>query len=160
MPARLVHDFHQLDPGSCSGNAAQNEQLLASLDISVLVGLRLWWESTTGCPKINQRLHWLQLMWLQHLKGCSSEDKVTEATVKVLFKVEVVKWINEVGPVEMSIDTEHLAEDSLANIDKIWRKATALANPVTLACKLREGSIECCWTGWNWSVRARGIQAT
>jgi len=77
-------------------------------------------------------------MRFQHVNLHSSEHKVTEAAVHALLEIEVVKWLDEVGPVQVSIDTEHLTEDSLANFMEVRGKAAALANPVTLASKLGE----------------------
>jgi len=54
---------------------------------------------------------------------------MTEVTVKVLVKAEVVE-VDEVSPVEVSVDTEHLTEDGLADVNEVLWKATALANPI------------------------------
>jgi hypothetical protein len=54
----------------------------------------------------------------------------------VLIKVEMVEWFDEVSPVEVRINTEHLAEDCLADVDKLWWEAAALANPITRTSKL------------------------
>lgn len=139
------------------GGAAQCKQLLAGLDIGVLVGLGLWWESPAGGPEIDQGLHWLQLVGLQHVESGSSEDEVTEATVEMLLEIQVVVRLNEVSPVKVGIDTEHLTEDSLTDVDKVLGETTALANPVTLTCELREGSVETGWTSGNWGVRSWGV---
>jgi hypothetical protein len=52
----------------------------------------------------------------------------------------------------MSVYTEHLAEDSLADVVKLSWEATALANPVAGASKLGEGGVERCGTSWDGSV--------
>lgn len=83
---------------------------------------------------------------------------MTEAAVHTLVKIEVVEGVDEMSPVEMSIDTEHLTEDGLADVYKLGWEATALANPVTRASKLREGCVQSTWAGWNWGVRARGVE--
>ena len=80
-------------------------------------------------------------MRLQHIDLGSSKNKVTEAAVHTLVKVEVVEWFDEVSPVEMSINTEHLTEDGLANFDELGWKAAALTNPVTWTSKLGERCI-------------------
>lgn len=35
----------------------------------------------------------------------------------------MVKWLGEMSPVEMSIDSEHLSENHLADIDELIREA-------------------------------------
>jgi hypothetical protein len=75
-------------------------------------------------------------MRLQHINLGRGKDEVTKAAVHALFEIEVVERIDEVGPVEMGVDTEHLAENRLADIDELGREATALSNPVTGASQL------------------------
>lgn len=77
-------------------------------------------------------------MGLQHLDLGSGEHEVREAAVHWLLEAEVVEWFDEVGPVEMSIDTEHLAEDCLTDVNELNGEATALADPVARTSKLRE----------------------
>ncbi len=91
-------------------------------------------------------------MRLQHVDLHSSQNEVTEAAVQGLLETEMVERIDEVGPVEMSVYTEHLAEDSLADVVKLSWEATALANPVAGASKLGEGGVERCGTSWDGSV--------
>lgn len=43
----------------------------------------------------------------------------------------MVKGINVVGPVEVGINAEHLAENGLADFDEILGKPAVLANPIT-----------------------------
>lgn len=99
-------------------------------------------------------------MWLQHVDLGGSKDEVAETAVHWLLKVEVVEWFDEMGPVQVRVDSEHLTEDGLADIDELLRETTALANPVTRACKLREGGVQGGWTSRDRSVGARGIEAT
>jgi hypothetical protein len=63
---------------------------------------------------------------------------MAEATVHCLFEVEVIE-VNEVCPVEMSIDAKHLSKDLLANIKKFNREATTLANPFAWSSQGRKG---------------------
>lgn len=74
-------------------------------------------------------------MRLEEVKSSRSEHKMTEATVQMLVKIEMVKRVDKVCPVKVRIDTEHLSEDSLTHINKLLWEATTLANPVTGACK-------------------------
>lgn len=72
-------------------------------------------------------------MWLQHVNLSGSENEVAEATVHWLLEIEMIEGFNEVRPVEVRVDTEHLTEDSLADIDEVNWETAALANPVTRA---------------------------
>ena len=74
-------------------------------------------------------------MRLQHIDLRRGENKVTEATVHWLLETEMIERINEVSPVKMSVDTEHLTEDRLADLDKVGWEAAALTNPVARASK-------------------------
>lgn len=56
-----------------------------------------------------------------------------KATVQLLLEVDVVKGVCEVGPIEVSIHSEHLSEDDLAYIDKFIGKSGSLARPVCLS---------------------------
>ena len=58
-------------------------------------------------------------MGLQHIDFGSSEDEVTETAVHWLLEAEVKEGIDEVGPVEVSVNTEHLSEDGLADLNEI-----------------------------------------
>lgn len=64
---------------------------------------------------------------------------MAEATVELLLKVKMVKRFGKVGPVKVSVHPEHLAEDSLAYVDKILRKPAPSSNPVSI--KLRCGHL-------------------
>lgn len=64
---------------------------------------------------------------------------MAEAAIHALLDIEVVEWINEVCPVEMSVDAEHLSEDRLTDLDKVGGETTALADPFPRAGELREG---------------------
>ena len=85
---------------------------------------------------------------------------MAEATVHTLFEAEVVEWLDEVGPVEMSVDTEHLAEDGLANFGEVRGEAAALTDPVTLAGELRKRGGQSGWASWDRGVCAGSIEAT
>ena len=61
---------------------------------------------------------------------------MTEAAIHTLFEIEMIEWVDEVSPIEMSVDAEHLAKDGLADLDKFGGKATAFTSPITRACKL------------------------
>lgn len=85
---------------------------------------------------------------------------MAEAAVHALVEVEMVERINEMCPVEMSVNPEHLTEDGLANINKVLREATALANPIFGTRKLGERQIQVRGTSWDWIVGARSIKTT
>jgi hypothetical protein len=55
----------------------------------------------------------------------------------------VVEGVDEVGPIKMSIDTEHLQEYSLADAGKIFGKAAALADPFISTSQ--EGGVGDAW---------------
>ena len=78
---------------------------------------------------------------------------MAEAAVHTLLDVEVVKRVDKVGPIEVSVDSEHLPEDSLTDLDKVRWEATALTDPVARARELREG----CGKGSRTS-RDRGVR--
>jgi len=61
-------------------------------------------------------------MRLQHINLGRGKDKVTEDTVHALFEIEVVERILRSGPVQMGVDTEHLAE-IVADIDRTREEA-------------------------------------
>lgn len=83
---------------------------------------------------------------------------MAEAAVHWLLKVEVVEGFDKVGPVQVRINSEHLAEDSLADLDELLWETTALSNPITGACKLREGGVQRGRTSRDRSVEAtRGV---
>lgn len=76
-------------------------------------------------------MHGLQLVGLEHIEGGGGEDEMAKATVQLLFEVEMVKRLDKVGPIQVCIDAEHLAEDGLADLDKVLGEPAAFANPVT-----------------------------
>jgi len=117
---------------SLLAHAGQLQKTLARPEIGILVSLGLRWEGSVGRPEIDQRLHGLKLSRLQHVQGSSRQHKVREATVELLLKVEVVKGLGKVSPVQMGVDAEHLSEDHLANVDKLVREARSLADPFGL----------------------------
>ena len=60
--------------------------------------------------------------------------------------------------VDVSVDTEHLAEYCLAVSEEIFRESCTFAEPiVTRENRLRRHG--CGWTHCNWSVRSRCTQA-
>ena len=99
-------------------------------------------------------------MRFQHVNFRGRENKVTEAAVHWLFQTQVVERINEMCPVEMRVDTEHLTEDCLADIDELNWETTALSNPVTGTSKLRERCSQGCGAGWDRGIRARSVKTT
>lgn len=55
---------------------------------------------------------------------------MAETTIEVLIEIEVVEWFDEMSPIQVSVDTEHLAKDGLADIEELrWETAT-FSNPV------------------------------
>lgn len=72
---------------------------LTGFEVCVFVGLGFGRESTIGGPKIDQWLHGLELMRPEHIESGGGENKVAEATVELLFEVQVVERLGEVGPV-------------------------------------------------------------
>lgn len=99
-------------------------------------------------------------MWFQHIDLSCSEHEVAETTVHVLVEIKMVERFDKVSPVEMSIDSEHLSKDCLANINEFLRKSTALADPITRPGKLGERGCECSWASRNGCVRIRGVKST
>ncbi len=67
---------------------------------------------------------------------------MTEAAVHLSLKVEMVERVDEVCPVEVRVDSEHLTKDSLADLEKFNGKATTLTNPITRAGKLRKRCVK------------------
>ena len=112
------------------GSPADLQQSLSRLDVGASICAALGGECAVCGPEINQRLHWVQLMRLQHLQRHSSEDKVREAAVELFLQAQVVEGFAEVGPVQVSVDAEHLAEDGLANFNELGRESGRLADPV------------------------------
>ena len=99
-------------------------------------------------------------MRLQHVDLGGGKDEVTEAAVHALLEVEVVEGIDEMGPVKVSIDTEHLAEDGLADLNKLRREATALSDPVTGASELGERRVHSGRSGGDRCVGSRSVKTT
>ncbi len=121
------------------------------------MGLAALWESAVGGPEINQWLHWLELMWLHHIQSGGGEDEVGEARVELFLEVEVVEWLDEVRPVEVSVDAEHLAEDGLADLEELLREARGLANPV-VAGQGADWEVGVGWSRSDWSSSWRGAR--
>lgn len=59
----------------------------------------------------------------EHIESSCSENKVAEATVKLLFEIQVIERLGEVCPVEVRIDPKHLPENGLTDLDKILGKS-------------------------------------
>ena len=55
---------------------------------------------------------------------------MAEAAIELLFEAEKVKRLGKVSPVKVRVDSEHLAEDHLANFDEALGEAGALAKPI------------------------------
>ena len=62
-------------------HASELEELLARAEVGVFVSLRLGGEGATGGPEVDQGLHGLQLMGLQHVQCCGCQHEVAEAAV-------------------------------------------------------------------------------
>ena len=78
-----------------------------------------------------------------------------ETAVELFLEVEVIEGVNEVSPVEMGIDPKHLSKDSLANIHEVFREATSLADPISVA---GVGQL-CQWRGSDGWVVCKGNAA-
>lgn len=126
--------------GDLSCKPTQPEQFLAGGEVGILIGLRLGRKRAVSSPEIDQWLHGLKLVRPKHIEGGSGKDEVAKAAVELLLEVQVVERLGEVRPVKVCVDAEHLAEDGLADLDKVLREARALADPVGLtgAGELRE----------------------
>lgn len=61
---------------------------------------------------------------------------MTETAVHCLLETEVVEGVNEVSPVEVGIDAEHLTEYLLAYVKELGWESTALSNPFTRSGKI------------------------
>lgn len=70
---------------------------------------------------------------------------MAEAAVELLLEIEVVKGVDEVIPVEVSVDAEDLAEDELTGTGQLLGKATSASKPVLGAAKLLEGIAGVLW---------------
>lgn len=93
----------------------------------------------------------------EHIEGGGGENKVAEAAVELLFEVQVVERLGEVGPVQVCINTEHLTEDSLADLDEILGKARSLSHPVRLPRTGQLGERRCSNTGVVGIGDSRGL---
>lgn len=101
------------------GGSRELQESFACSDVGILVCLGLGREGSVGSPKIDQWLHGLQLSGLEHIQGGSGQNEVGEATVELLLEVEVIERLGEVSPVKVSVDSEHLAEDHLTDVDEL-----------------------------------------
>lgn len=132
----------------------RGQYLLSNPHICHRVRLALRWESPIGSPKINQRLHRLQLMRLQKIQRRGRQYEMAEAAVQLLLQVEMIKRIGKVGVVEMRIDAKHLQENGLADAAKLFGEARALAEPFSIGGR---GGLR--GEGWVESIRdARGVR--
>jgi hypothetical protein len=154
--AKIYHGQHP----SLLRSPRKLQKTLSRFDIGACVSFRLVREGSISSPKVDQRLHWLQLRRLQHVNFGGGKDKVAEAAVHAFFKTEMVEGVDEVGPVEMSVDTEHLTEDGLADFDKLGREATTFPNPITWASELRERCVQSGRTCGNGAAGARSVETT
>lgn len=111
-----------------SSHARQLQQPITGLEVSTLIGLGVRREGSVGSPQVKQRLHRLQLLRREHGHLHPSQHKVTEATVELLLKIQVVEGLHKVGPVEMGVHAEHLGEDGLADSRELLGKPTTLSN--------------------------------
>lgn len=109
------------------------EEPLSSTEVGIFVGLRLRRESSVGSPQIDQGLHGLELMWSEHIKRCCGQDEVTEAAIELLLQIQMVERLSEVGPVKVGIDSEHLTEDGLADLDEVLWETRSFAHPIRLS---------------------------
>lgn len=71
----------------------------------------------------------------------SKTDERGKGAIQMSIKVDVVKRMNEVIPVEMGVDPEDLLAQTLADAVEAFRETTILANPCP-ATRYREGAIE------------------
>ena len=127
-----------------SSSRAELNKLLAPLQVGEGICLALRGECTFRSPKINQRLHRLDVLWPQEIKCRCGQDEVTEATVQLLLEVQMIERLQEMVPVEVGVHTEHLQEDGSADSDEVFGEATALANPFLasgLRALLRHGGV-------------------
>lgn len=93
----------------------------------------------------------------EHIESGSGENEVAEAAVELFLEVQMIERLSEVGPVEMCIDTEHLAEDGLADLDEILGEAGSFSHPVRLPRASQLGK-RCCGNARIVSIRdSRGL---
>lgn len=69
----------------CSGGISQLQQPLSGLVVGIVVCLGSRRKCAIGRPKINQWLHGLELLGLQHIQSAGREHKVRKATVELLL---------------------------------------------------------------------------
>lgn len=84
---------------------------------------------------------------------------MAEATVELSFKTEMIVRIDEMSPVKVSVDTEHLLEDGLAGGNEVTRETTALANPIALTRELRKWGVQVGRTSRNRIEGTRSVEA-
>lgn len=65
---------------------------------------------------------------------------MAEAAVELLLEIEVVEGLDEVIPVEVSVNAEDLAKDELAGTGQLFGEAASASKPVLGAAELLEGS--------------------
>lgn len=125
-----------------SGGVADLHQSITGSVVGIVISFGAGREGAVSRPKINQRLHGLQLLRLKHVQSTGRQDEMRETAVELLLKVKVIEWVDEMSPVEVGVDPEHLSEYSLADLQEVFRKSTSTTNPVSLARvgKLRQRS--------------------
>lgn len=102
---------------------------MSNRDVGNLIRLAALGESAQSGPKIDKRLHRLQIRLLQQAERGGRQDEVTEAAVHRLLQIEA-EHVVKVRPVQVRIDAEHLPEDGLARLHEVLREAAPLADPV------------------------------
>lgn len=123
-----THSVHAVIRPRLLRGCGELQEAFSGSDVGILVCLGLGREGSIGGPEIDQRLHGLQLGGLEHIQGGSSQDEMGEATVELLLQVEVVEGLGEVSPVKVSVDSEHLSENHLADVDKLVGETRSLAD--------------------------------
>lgn len=76
-------------------------QPLAATQVGVFVGLGLGRECAARSPEVNQRLHGLKLMWLEHIQRGGGQDEVAETAVELFLEVQVIERFDKVSPVQV-----------------------------------------------------------
>ena len=110
-------------------NASLLDKQLSHLQIGRLKRLGSGGEGSQCCPQIDERLHWLEVSLLEKVERGGCQNKMAEAAVHRLLQVEA-EHVLKMGPVEVGVDSEHLAEDGLAELHKVLGEPAPLSHPV------------------------------